>query len=627
MNERLPLRTALISFAVGALVLVTLPWFGGGQEPVALLIDSGVLVAASILLWRAHQVRRLLWRWAPIWGTLLLAWAGASLIWSVNRYQTVMWVVLWGMGVLVFSLAYRASELTQARWWFARVYLASVAVMVVYGGYVYITSSYDRFTSSFYWANPAATYLIPALILLLAGPVIEIKHRWLRWWQPLLAGVVGAAFWLAASRGASLVLLITGLILVLAKLRFKTFWTQLLLTLIVAVMVVTGINYVRNNVTRPFTASQASSDLSKRLAEAARGESTSVKDRINYLKSATDIWSKWPLQGSGAGTFASLHPSYQKRVISASSSAHNVYVQTLAELGLVGAALLILSVGAVSWGVAKSAWYDPEVLPFALGFGALILHFGLDIDTTYPALVLLAAVLAGLSYQVWEVRRSRPSWPMPLFAVVLLVPVISLYQSATWSTNAAIVADNGDLETARDWNARAHTGLVYNPDSLTAEGIDDYALALGGQSRPANLQLALDRARAAQHQDPYDGQHWFLEGRSLALARRPAEAARAFQSAIVRDRYNHPEYYLQLSQVQLGQGQIDQAFATAESAIGQYPDNVLANRNLDPNITRSIAALYQITAIIRTTRGETDGANLDQARAARLNKSARVTGQ
>ncbi len=617
MKELSGLRTPLAGLAAGAVVVGLLPWLSGGQEPVAVLISLGAALTASLLLWRAEGVRRLPWRWTPVLALALLVWATLSLVWSINRFQTVQWVLGWGLVMLAFGLSYRAAEWPRARQWFVRAYLASTGLMVGYGLYLYLTTSYERFTSSFYWANPAAAYLIPALILLMARLATEHKSKWKLWLRPLAAGLIGAAFWLAASRGATLVVLLVSLILIVTKFRNKVFWVQLLLTILAGMLFVISINYVRNNVTKPATQS-ASTAVTERLAEAARGEATSLVDRANYLKAAGQIWLDHPVQGTGAGTYSSIHPRYQGRVISAASSAHNVYVQTLAELGLVGGVLLALVVLFVTIGVIKSAWYDPAVAPLALGFAALVIHFGLDIDASYPALIILAAGLAGFSYKVWEVRRQRPGWIMPLVSVALLVPAISLYQSRTWANNAVIVQEDDDLQTAREWYGRAHTGLVYNPDTLTGEGIIYFSLALAKQDRDNNLRLALDRARSAQKQDPADGQHWYLEGRALALGRQSSDAMRAFGLAIERDPFNHPEYYQQLALVQLGQGQPQAALATATRATDQYPDDVLANRHLDPNVVPTVVSLYQIKALARGALGDAEGAKRESAKAAQL---------
>jgi O-antigen ligase len=104
-----------------------------------------------------------------------------------------------------------------------------------------------------------------------------------------------------------------------------------------------------------------------RFAEAASGESKSTSDRLYYLGSAFDMWLAHPWGGTGAGTYRDVHPQYQKRVISASSNAHNFYVQTLAELGLVGTLALVAVMLWLLAGGLRGLVAEPEMVPVAIG--------------------------------------------------------------------------------------------------------------------------------------------------------------------------------------------------------------------------------------------------------------------
>ena len=91
--------------AVWLLAALTVPWQFGGKQPVAVLIDMILVALAAFLLWRSGEVEFPVLRgWA--WITLvLLGWAGLSLVWSVNRYQTIVWLEVVGLSVAVFWLA------------------------------------------------------------------------------------------------------------------------------------------------------------------------------------------------------------------------------------------------------------------------------------------------------------------------------------------------------------------------------------------------------------------------------------------------------------------------------------------------------------------------------------------
>jgi hypothetical protein len=114
-------------------------------------------------------------------------------------------------------------------------------------------------------------------------------------------------------------------------------------------------------------------------------------NRYDYWKVAFEHgFAAEPLKGIGAGGFAVIWLQHRD-VSERAKVAHSLYVETLAELGIVGFAFLALFLG----GVAAAAWRARMAGPAA----ALVLwvtHSALDWDWEMPALTLVAVVLAGL---------------------------------------------------------------------------------------------------------------------------------------------------------------------------------------------------------------------------------------
>jgi O-antigen ligase len=111
-------------------------------------------------------------------------------------------------------------------------------------------------------------------------------------------------------------------------------------------------------------------------------------NRYNYWKVAlADGFAKHPLNGTGAGGFAVIWLQYRD-VPERAKVAHSLYVETLAELGLVGFAFLAVFIAGVAM-VARRPGAAAALLAFAT-------HSALDWDWQMPALTLVALVLAGL---------------------------------------------------------------------------------------------------------------------------------------------------------------------------------------------------------------------------------------
>jgi hypothetical protein len=119
-------------------------------------------------------------------------------------------------------------------------------------------------------------------------------------------------------------------------------------------------------------------------------------NRLDYWQVALDSFAANPAIGVGSGGFRAEW--LRERTISEpAKDAHSLYLETLAELGLIGAACLLALLAGVAWCAARVLAIDPTLAagPTA-ALAAFGLHAGLDWDWELPALTLVALVLAGL---------------------------------------------------------------------------------------------------------------------------------------------------------------------------------------------------------------------------------------
>jgi hypothetical protein len=126
-------------------------------------------------------------------------------------------------------------------------------------------------------------------------------------------------------------------------------------------------------------------------------------NRYAYWKVALrDGFAADPLKGVGSGGFAVIwleHRDVKERA----KVAHSLYVETLAELGLVGIVLLLAFLGGVAGAAARAVRRAPAA---AAGPVAVVIlwatHCALDWDWQMPALTLPVLLLAGLIVSVSE---------------------------------------------------------------------------------------------------------------------------------------------------------------------------------------------------------------------------------
>jgi O-antigen ligase len=133
-----------------------------------------------------------------------------------------------------------------------------------------------------------------------------------------------------------------------------------------------------------------------RFGETTGRLTSTGSNRYEYWKVALRVAADHPLRGAGAGSFGTEW--LQRRPIDdVVRDAHSLYVEALAELGIVGLLLLLTALGAIAAAAIAVQRTDPGLAagPVA-ALTAFALHTGIDWDWELPALTLVAVTLAGL---------------------------------------------------------------------------------------------------------------------------------------------------------------------------------------------------------------------------------------
>jgi O-antigen ligase len=117
-------------------------------------------------------------------------------------------------------------------------------------------------------------------------------------------------------------------------------------------------------------------------------------NRYRYWQVALESWADHPLIGLGSGGFV-VEWRKQRDRVDESADAHSLYVETAAELGVVGLGALLLFLGGVVGALVRLYRCDPAVATgIAAGIAAWAIHTGLDWNWEMPAVALQALLLA-----------------------------------------------------------------------------------------------------------------------------------------------------------------------------------------------------------------------------------------
>jgi tetratricopeptide (TPR) repeat protein len=229
-------------------------------------------------------------------------------------------------------------------------------------------------------------------------------------------------------------------------------------------------------------------DLGRRLLD------LSATGRIEHWRVAWDEAKANPVIGSSAGTYWQVWAENRPSGVDV-RDAHSLYLETLAELGLVGLALLGLSLLVPIVGGVR-ARMTPIVSAGLGGNVAWLAHTAIDWDWE-----LIGVTLAPLVVGVALIAAARPvhaiaaahGWLLPAAAAMLTVPAL-----------AGV--------------------LAYAPLGSAREALDQL-----------HLDEAAEDARAARRAAPWASAPWEILGDVAAQQGQLSEARRAYREAVQRD--------------------------------------------------------------------------------------------
>ncbi len=227
--------------------------------------------------------------------------------------------------------------------------------------------------------------------------------------------------------------------------------------------------------------------------------SFSGNGRADLWRLAWDDAGRHPVLGAGAGTYERYFLAHQPPDVGRVRDAHGLYIETLAELGPVGLALLLV-VLLTPLAALRHARRHPLVPAAAGAYLAYLVHTGVDWDWELPA-VTLVGLLAGGTILLFG-RRWRP--PRPLSPPTRFLAAAAAVAAAGFAAITVI----GHSALSRSETAR---------------------------ERGEPVRAALD-ARRARSLMPWSPQPWEALGRAQAAAGLLPDARNSLRKAISMDR-------------------------------------------------------------------------------------------
>jgi O-antigen ligase len=290
--------------------------------------------------------------------------------------------------------------------------------------------------------------------------------------------------------------------------------------------------------------------------------------RVELARDAIHIAHDHPLFGTGPATFEFVHPRYQDATFMFKAVlAHDDYLNCLDDYGLVGFALMMFFVWAVTLKFFRpldldNRWQDRVVAAtgFAVWF-AILVHSFLDFNMHIPANARLLFALTGLALsrykqepelaQNWSTVSLAPLGRWLGVAILVLSVAYGVYvvKSAASDIVYEGASNDADVKPTIESIASMKQALAYDPQNgqawLLLGDLHRYRASRQKEmsDRLDEGRLALDAYQRALAANPYDDTILARMGRIYDVMHRYPEAFFCYSQAVTLQPYNGEFWY------------------------------------------------------------------------------------
>jgi hypothetical protein len=250
--------------------------------------------------------------------------------------------------------------------------------------------------------------------------------------------------------------------------------------------------------------------------------------RVSLWRAAVRIYDTQQLHGTGAGTYQLYYPRYRTEGLYV-VDAHSLYLQSLAELGLVGFVLILIVVLGILGGLAARI-RGPDRGLYAALFAATLawaVHQAFDWDWQMPVVALPVFILAGMALA--RPRERRPGLrglPAARTFVALgwlALAVAPLLASTSYARlhRGGQALRQGDCLAAKREAISSLSLSARRPQAFLIIGVCDLEQGFARAALPAMTQAA------ALEPQSWEEQFWLAVARAAAGVDPHAAIARA----------------------------------------------------------------------------------------------------
>lgn len=335
--------------------------------------------------------------------------------------------------------------------------------------------------------------------------------------------------------------------------------------------------------------------------------------RLHILQWTWAMVRDHPWWGVGPGAFPVALTHYQRIPYVSGENPHNLYLELAAEFGLPAAILAMLALGRLFFrmgaAIRRTAVDHPihgRLVVLLATLVAFAVHSAMDLDWSFPAIAITAAILLGVASAPLACGPAMPPrhptlWRGILLSLLMISAVLGLsrYYTSTLVDGAQLALTIGDTAAAR---ADLTWALRLNPLSFPARQRMARALLRSGDPQGA-IKVAEHAIRVA----PLDPNGHYLAGEIAAAEERWETALAFFQNAAERAPFAQLRFHASLVETAARAGRGAEARLWYEKAISLFtPERVLESeaRCLVPGDRYLLARTSRIVSRLHAEAGD-----------------------
>lgn len=352
---------------------------------------------------------------------LFILWAFISIFWSISPIRSVIEGIQLISVLLIYILTRRLSEEGLNK--LLKVLFLVTGCIGLLGLLEYLFISGGRIQSTFTNPNPFGIYMVMVFLLVLSL-FVRLKSK-----SYLFLSILFLSLILLSGSRASIAAMLISLIIVflgLDRSQLKVALKKSLIIFIIAFIFsqlsMYASIYIRENIF-------LDQSLLESITRSSSFITSSLKGRLEFWRVAFKLFKNKPILGYGNGTYFSAYYIEYGMNQWYSRFAHNHYLQTMPELGIVG---IILFLGFL-WTGLKAVIYNAKQKSkpiyfwgMAAGLVAFLLHIGVDFTWNFPAVTALFFFFLGVTTK--EDRKS----PLKLNKTIGLLGLVLIIIITTW---------------------------------------------------------------------------------------------------------------------------------------------------------------------------------------------------